>query len=365
MRKTHSAVILTAILALAMVFMLNVSEVKAAPESTLIVSYTITGGGKPEAPIINYVDVHGKEQKCPLNTTADRLLVKKGSKWSVTPGNTIVGSEVEQWFSKNETWSGTAPANGKPRTYVWCYTHQLKVSFDVTRVLKTDTSSVVVTVAGSDKTAAQLPYTTNWINSGTPLFYSFESPLASTSHPLTTYYTWNSTIGLHQTLQKNTFPVTTAGTITGNYLREQSQTNPIATSLTVACSPETVNKLGTETTFISGTLSSKGIGVAGKTVGLSYFDGLQWTQMATATTAKSGGYQYSWDVPSTLANGPYAVKAEFAGDAAYKPCSATTGTFGNGGHLFVVPEYLWGGLTALVACFVALVVFKKRGKRSS
>jgi hypothetical protein len=87
--------------------------------------------------------------------------------------------------------------------------------------------------------------------------------------------------------------------------------------------------------------------------------------MATATTTASGGYQYSWDVPSTLANGPYAVKAEFAGDAFYKGCSATTGTFGNGGHLFVVPEYLWGGLTALAACLVALAVFKKRDRLSS
>jgi hypothetical protein len=167
--------------------MLNVSEVQAASEATLIVSYTVTGGGKPEAPVLNYVDVDGKEQKCPLNTTADRLLVEKGSKWWVTPENTIVGSELEQWFSKNETWSGTAPANGKPQTYVWCYTHQLKVRFDVSDMLKTDTSSTVVTVAGLDKTAAQLPYTTNWINSGTPLSYSFRSPVASVSHPTNAY----------------------------------------------------------------------------------------------------------------------------------------------------------------------------------
>jgi ABC-type multidrug transport system permease subunit len=125
-----------------------------------------------------------------------------------------------------------------------------------------------------------------------------------------------------------------------------------------------VNKLETQPVSISGSLASEGTGVAGKAIVLNYFDGTQWIQIAVTSTGADGVYLCSWAVPSTLANGQYAIKAEFVGDSYYLESSATTGTIGNGGHLFVLPEYLWGGLAALIACFVALVVFKNRGRLS-
>jgi hypothetical protein len=55
------------------------------------------------------------------------------------------------------------------------------------------------------------------------------------------------------------------------------------------------------------------------------------------------------------------VKASFAGDDAHTASEAiTTGTSGGGG-LFVVPEYVLGGLAVLGACFVGFAIFKKRG----
>ena len=66
-------------------------------------------------------------------------------------------------------------------------------------------------------------------------------------------------------------------------------------------------------------------------------------------------------VPATSANGQYAIKAEFAGYRYYLKSSATTGTLGNESHLFVVPEYLLGGLAVLIACFAALVLYNTRG----
>jgi hypothetical protein len=63
------------------------------------------------------------------------------------------------------------------------------------------------------------------------------------------------------------------------------------------------------------------------------------------------------DVPANLANGYYVIKAAFAGNANFNSQYAATST---GTNLFVVPEYIFGALAALGACFVGFVAFKKR-----
>jgi len=63
-------------------------------------------------------------------------------------------------------------------------------------------------------------------------------------------------------------------------------------------------------------------------------------------------------VPSTLPNGFHPIKAEFSGDGQYLSCSAVTS--GDGDGIFTLPEYLYGGLVALLACFGAFAIFKKR-----
>jgi hypothetical protein len=150
---------------------------------------------------------------------------------------------------------------------------------------------------------------------------------------------------------------TSDATVTVNYA--SSSTTPLNTCLTIGCTPQRIDKTGTATSTISGTLTSSSTGVSGKTITITYYDGT-WNPIGTTTTGADGTYTFSWDVPATLANGQYVVKAAFAGDSSYCATSATTGTCGNGGNLFVLPEYAWGGLLALVACFAALVLFKKR-----
>jgi hypothetical protein len=103
--------------------------------------------------------------------------------------------------------------------------------------------------------------------------------------------------------------------------------------------------------------------LTGKTITLSYYNGT-WTTIGTTTTTTNGVYQYNWNIPPTITKGQYALQAQFAGDSYYDESSATTGGAGNGGNLFVLPEYLLGGLAALGACFAALVLFKERHRFS-
>jgi hypothetical protein len=127
------------------------------------------------------------------------------------------------------------------------------------------------------------------------------------------------------------------------------------TTLTISATPHTVNNTGTDHATITGTLSSQGTGLATKTVTLSYSDGSAWVEIGTTITLSDGTYQYTWIIPSAIANGHYVIKADFAGDTDYAPSSSVD----NSGliNLFVVPEYLWGGLAALGACFAALFIF--------
>ncbi|MCW4009546.1 MAG: hypothetical protein NWF05_02860 [Candidatus Bathyarchaeota archaeon] len=493
---------------LAAVTFINSPQVLAASDYTMTVSYAIKGDGKPTPPTLNYIDPSNQPQKYTLTDTPTPLQIKKGTDWSVKPGNTLIGSAVEQWYSSDKVWSGTAPRNGGSDTYVWTYLHQLKVTFDASSQVKSDSSDAFLTVEGSDLTGAQLPYTTGWISSGDSLTYSFKSPVASSSAPLTTRYLWDVAAAREQNPQSNTFTVTKAETITGQYSPSfyltvtspygktsgegwytqmetayavldkgeidlgngtkhvfvqwskdalgkdltseaitmdkpktafaewkteyqvsfaanpesygsvtpsvtgwyaagktvtitatpykgysfaswsaagkitiaspassvttatingpgtitaifQSST-PLLTALTISLDPPTAE--ASQVVNVIGHLTSKDTGVAGKQITLSYFDGLSWNPIGTATTASDGAYLYGWMVPAELANGQYALKAEFAGDGSYKASSATTGTLGNGGNLFVVPEYFLGGLVALVACFAALAIFKGRGK---
>ncbi len=107
-----------------------------------------------------------------------------------------------------------------------------------------------------------------------------------------------------------------------------------STSLTVVCNPTTINKTGSIYTIISGTISPN---MADKTINLYYQPGAaapdtgaptggSWTLIGSIITLSDGSYTYNWDPDDTLADGYYWINTEFAGDASYLPCSATTGT---------------------------------------
>ena len=91
------------------------------------------------------------------------------------------------------------------------------MTFDASSNVKGDSTGTIVTVGGSPKTTADLPYMTDWISSGTTLSWSFSSPVASSSYPSDRQYKWDSTSGLGQTGQSGVLTVTASGTIVGNY----------------------------------------------------------------------------------------------------------------------------------------------------
>jgi hypothetical protein len=142
------------------------------------------------------------------------------------------------------------------------------------------------------------------------------------------------------------------------------------TALTVSCNPTTVLKTGTQTTTISGELTSGGLGVNGKIIKLYYQGGATgadepptdgpWTSITTegVSTGSEGSYSYDWNPDDTLPNGYYWIKAEFEGDASYYASSKTTGV-DMVSNLFVIPEYSLGTILALAVCFVGVIVYRK------
>ncbi len=149
-------------------------------------------------------------------------------------------------------------------------------------------------------------------------------------------------------------------TVTVNY---GASATPAATILTIQLSPLTIDTTTSDTTtVISGDLTSSSEGIEGKTITLTYFDGANWLPIASTTTQADGSYSYSWTLPTSMQNGEYVIKAEFAGDSNYQESSAATQA---GSSLLVLPEYGWGGLAALLTAFSALLLFKMRGKLTS
>ncbi|MCW4005461.1 MAG: hypothetical protein NWF04_02520 [Candidatus Bathyarchaeota archaeon] len=435
MKKSKLLIIMTAVLAGFMMMSL-VPQGQASLTYNLTVSYDVVGGGDPNPPTLHYCDLLLRSRTYTLSSEPHTLMMWGSTEWSVEPGNVLDASKSERWYSSDVVWSGTAPKWGGSDTYVWTYTHQVKVHFDTSNQVKKDTSSPVVTVNDQKVRGSQLPYTTGWINSGSYLSYRFESPIASSSAPETSYL-WSATQGMDQNLQGNSFKVKFPGTITAQYatatvskyevsfaaspvgggvvtpsetgmyedgaqipimatandgyvfkewktkgnihVDDKTSTSTTATikgsgtitatfkpgtlaptELTIYCNPETVDKTGSNTTNITGKLTSNGAPVPSKTVIISYFDGAEWIKIGGFQTGPDGVYLFVCDVPEEIENGLYAMKAEFMGDSCYKASTAATGTVGNSGHLLVVPEYYFGGLASVAICFAALLVFKNR-----
>ncbi|MCW4044839.1 MAG: Ig-like domain-containing protein [Candidatus Bathyarchaeota archaeon] len=124
------------------------------------------------------------------------------------------------------------------------------------------------------------------------------------------------------------------------------------------CYPNPIGKTGHATTKISGNLYSGSTGIVGATIAIFYIDGGPcWTPIATVTTSVDGYFEFDWDVPDTLENGFYYIKAKFEGNDNYCGASAITCKY----PLLVVPEYVLGGLLSLFACFAAFIAHKKMG----
>ena len=154
------------------------------------------------------------------------------------------------------------------------------------------------------------------------------------------------------TTATTTMTVNGIGTVTAHF------TQKATTSLTIASNLETVDK-GNPIT-VSGTLTSEGTTLSGKTIVLSYYNGTHLLEVGTTLTQADGTYHYVWTVPASLPNGQYIVKADFAGDSQFLDCSSAD----SGGNLSVnvLPEYAFGGLTAMIICLAAMMLVFKRNK---
>lgn len=291
-----------------------------------------------------------------------------GSTHTVAASTPITGwDETEYRFSSWTNGNGLVSASGtftvpnEDTTVTANYASgTVEITFAATD-MQTFTGGVVLTIDGTGYDYYNLPSTHFFWETGSTHTVEVSTPLTGWDGTIYTFTGWTNGNDLSGTSSTYT-TVASDATITANYGTSTAQ--PAATEITVTCTPSTVDKTGTETTMISGALTSGGTGIAAKTVMLSYFDCSGWVPITSVSTAPDGSYSYNWDVPATLPNGVYAVKAEFSGDTNYAGCAATTGTCGNGPSLFVLPEYVWGSLAAVVTCFAALALFKSRRQRS-
>lgn len=135
------------------------------------------------------------------------------------------------------------------------------------------------------------------------------------------------------------------------------------TQLTIKIDPETIDKYSGTSATISGFLASNSICLEGYDVVVSYNSGVEWIILtSTAKTDENGYYSVAFPVSPETENGYVAFSASFAGAFGYSAAETVfTGTVGGvEGNLYVVTEYVFGGLVALSVCVFSYVFFKKR-----
>jgi hypothetical protein len=123
------------------------------------------------------------------------------------------------WTSGNglSTATGTFTTPTSDTTVTVNYNTQYKVTFTASGGnILTDGSGTIVTVAGVPKTRIDLPFTTDWLNSGSIVSWAYAGNVSLSSDPTHKMYL-SSTSGLNQTGQLGTLTVTSAGTVTGTY----------------------------------------------------------------------------------------------------------------------------------------------------
>jgi hypothetical protein len=258
------------------------------------------------------------------------MTMGKNTAWSVTSNPLSTSTSSERWYSTG-TLSGTTKNIGSA-TYVFEFQHQYKIALTVNPPNSGTTS----------------PSGTNWYSSGQPI------NIFATKKDSYTFASWTKTGSI--TIADASKTATTA-TINGPGSITVDFAKPKDTQLTVSVYPKTVNKFGDQVTIITGKLTSNHQGVPNEPIVLMYNCGNGDNPITSATTDSTGSYSYDWNPNDKLPNGIYVIKATFTGDNNYKASSAATSCRGD---LTVIPEYLYGALAAMVACFGGFVVFKKR-----
>lgn len=281
------------------------------------------------------------------------LTVTQGSHGTISPGTTTVNNGESKTF-------GITAETGYHIVDVLVDGHSVGVvtAHDFTNVVASHTITANYAINTYAITVTQTAHGT--IAPGTTTVNYGDNPTFSiTADPqyhITDVIVDGASVGPVATYQFTN--VNAAHTITANYAITQ-----VATALTVACTPDTVDKSGSMITTVSGTLTtSGGAPIAGQPVALTYNDGTQ-QPITTATTQADGSYSYTWTAPSSLPNGHYVITATYTGDNNPYQSSTAQTTVGGGG-LFVVPEYAFGALGAVFSLFAAFGLVQVRHKRN-
>jgi hypothetical protein len=273
------------------------------------------------------------------------------------------GYNFTSWTNGNGlvTLSGTFTMPASNVTVTANYVQAtVQVTFSTNGLSNLDEGQNILTVDGTSYDFWEIiNFKAQWMPGTT---HSVSAVTSIAGWDLVTHYFRSWTNGNGLTSNSGTFTTPTADVaVVINY----GLTQTITTAVTVECSVTSVAP-GSPVT-IMGALTGEGLGVAGKTISLSYYNGASWVSIGSATTTSSGYYSYGWTLPSSIAEGEYPLKATFGGDVLYLASSGSTGTPGNGGNVHVLPESD-GSIVALFACLAGSLVFigirARKGKRS-
>jgi hypothetical protein len=384
------------------------SALGASSGYTMNVNYQILGGGSPTAPTITYFPYGSNiATTITLTTTTQSVTMAKNKPWSVTPNPLTPSTTSEQWIS-TQTLSGTTPNSGSTsKTFTFQHQYKLTVTspydtpsgsgwYDSGKTACAQLSSTTIqgtsgtryiftqwtgdatgtnqksnpitmnapkTATASWKTQYQVTFKVNPAYSGTTTptgtqYYDNSQTIQIKATPsANNFVAWTQTGTItitSPTTQTTTATVNGPGTITANF----DITTQKPSHITIDCTPAQVDL--TQIITLSGHLTdSTNHPLSGKTVFLTYTpiaNSIGWTSIGQATTDKNGDYKFTWQ--TNLAVGSYFVMTQFAGDTTYRCSSAVASN--DGTSFTVLPEYAWGGLAALGACFVGFAVFKKR-----
>jgi hypothetical protein len=192
-------------------------------------------------------------------------------------------------------------------------------------------------------------------------YYTAGSSISLIGSPGSEYLfrNWTSSTGsitfTDNSAATTTMGVNGVGTVTAYYRLKPS------TVLTMDTDIDTVD-IGNPLT-ISGVLSYDEVGLAGKPIVISYFNGTTLINLATVSTNSTGAYQYVWNIPITMPNGMYIIRSDFAGDSQYAAASSadSSGTI----TVNVLPEYEYGGLLVIIIGLLTMSLYIRKQKRNS
>ena len=136
---------------------------------------------------------------------------------AVSLAQTVAGAPANtRWITLGvRSWTDTTGGSTRNADYY----KQFQVTF-ASSGISTDTAATVVTVAGVGKVQGDLPFAA-YYNSSASVSFAFSSPVAATAGK---QYLWSSTSGLSQSLQSNTFTVSSTGTVTGTFTTQYQVT---------------------------------------------------------------------------------------------------------------------------------------------